>query len=150
MKSLVTALALALCLICQTGFALDGATVRFHLKDGTGKQGGVVFPNSKIVFYQYSNKAKWEADESVVLDAHAIDPVTFVVKGLPEGVYTFSAFQDLNHNGEHDRNLAGFPKEPFAISRIIKKLWSAPPWEEVNCQVKAGQTLDLDLFFKYQ
>lgn len=48
-----------------------------------------------------------------------------------EGNYVFAAFQDLNGNGELDRNMLGVPKEPFGFSKIMPSKWQSPSFEEV-------------------
>jgi uncharacterized protein (DUF2141 family) len=40
----------------------------------------------------------------------------FVFENIPEGHYAFVGYQDLNNNGNPDKNFLGIPKEPIALS----------------------------------
>lgn len=46
------------------------------------------------------------------------DDVNTTIKGLKPGTYAIAVIQDLNGNGELDRNFLGMPKEPLAFSVI--------------------------------
>lgn len=54
------------------------------------------------------------------------DSVTAKVEGLKPGTYAVAVIQDLNGNGELDRNAFGMPKEPLAFS-VIKKIPKGKP-----------------------
>ncbi len=43
-------------------------------------------------------------------------------QGVAPGRYAAVAFQDTNGNGRLDRNLVGYPKEPYAISNAPRGL----------------------------
>lgn len=46
------------------------------------------------------------------------DDVNTTIEGLKPGTYAIAVIQDLNGNGELDRNFLGMPKEPLAFSVI--------------------------------
>lgn len=46
------------------------------------------------------------------------DDVNATIEGLKPGTYAIAVIQDLNGNGELDRNFLGMPKEPLAFSVI--------------------------------
>ncbi len=52
--------------------------------------------------------------------------VTATVENLKPGIYAVAVIQDLNGNGELDRNAFGMPKEPLAFS-VIKKIPKGKP-----------------------
>jgi uncharacterized protein (DUF2141 family) len=48
------------------------------------------------------------------------DDVNTTIEGLKPGTYAIAVIQDLNGNGELDRNFLGMPKEPLAFSVITE------------------------------
>lgn len=54
------------------------------------------------------------------------DPVTTTITGLTPGIYAIAVIQDLNGNGELDRNLFGMPVEPLAFS-VIREIPKGKP-----------------------
>lgn len=54
------------------------------------------------------------------------DPVTTRITGLKPGIYAIAVIQDLNGNGELDRNLFGMPVEPLAFS-VIREIPKGKP-----------------------
>ena len=48
------------------------------------------------------------------------DDVNTTIEGLKPGTYAIAVIQDLNGNGELDRNFLGIPKEPLAFSVITE------------------------------
>lgn len=49
---------------------------------------------------------------------------------IPYGAYAIGVSHDLNGNGRLDRNLFGYPSEPFGFSRNFKPRFSAPSFED--------------------
>ena len=54
------------------------------------------------------------------------DDVNATIKGLKPGTYAIAVIQDLNGNGELDRNFLGMPKEPLAFS-VIREIPKGKP-----------------------
>ena len=78
------------------------------------------------------------ANASVTLGAEAAH--TELGMQLPAaGEYVIAAFQDLNGNGELDRNLLGVPTEPYGFSKLPPSKWRAPSFGEVATQVQGPQ-----------
>lgn len=48
------------------------------------------------------------------------DDVNATIENLKPGTYAVAVIQDLNGNGELDRNFLGMPKEPLAFSVITE------------------------------
>jgi uncharacterized protein (DUF2141 family) len=55
-----------------------------------------------------------------VLITNTVMVVTFT--DLPKGKYAVSAYQDINKNGQLDKNLFGIPKEKYGFSNKDNKL----------------------------
>lgn len=56
--------------------------------------------------------------------------VTVAWKDIPFGEYAIAVFQDLNNNKKLDKNLFGYPKEPFGFSKNFKPKLSAPNFND--------------------
>jgi uncharacterized protein (DUF2141 family) len=50
---------------------------------------------------------------------------------IPYGTYAISIYQDVNKNGELDRNFIGIPKEPIAFGNNYEPLGS-PKFESAS------------------
>ena len=59
-----------------------------------------------------------------------------VVVGLPAGRYVIAVYHDLNDNGKLDKNLVGYPKEPFGFSKNFRPILSAPSFEDCAIEIK--------------
>lgn len=55
------------------------------------------------------------------------------------GDYVFAAFQDLNGNGELDRNMLGVPTEPYGFSKAAPSKWRMPSFSEVATAAGGAQ-----------
>lgn len=64
--------------------------------------------------------------ESPKVPLTSADSVTAKIEGLKPGTYAVAVIQDLNGNGELDRNAFGMPQEPLAFS-VIKKIPKGKP-----------------------
>lgn len=58
------------------------------------------------------------------------DTVTFVFKGLQQGEYAITIYQDENNNGELDTNFLGIPQEPYAFSNNAAGRFGPPSFED--------------------
>lgn len=59
-----------------------------------------------------------------------------VVVGLPAGRYVIAIYHDLNDNGKLDKNMVGYPKEPFGFSKNFRPILSAPSFEDCAIEIK--------------
>ena len=59
---------------------------------------------------------------------------------LPEGLYAFGVFQDLNGNKVLDKSFIGYPKEPWGLSRNFKPRFAAPTFDDVSVQIKGDKS----------
>lgn len=71
----------------------------------------------------YDSEASFTADPMPVspkIPLTSADDVNTTIEGLKPGTYAIAVIQDLNGNGELDRNFLGMPKEPLAFSVITE------------------------------
>lgn len=59
---------------------------------------------------------------------------------LPPGRYAVRVFQDINRNGEIDRNLLGMPREPFGFSNDAMGSMGPPSFDQAAVTVDGGTT----------
>ncbi len=65
---------------------------------------------------------------------------------LPKaGSYVVAAFQDLNGNGELDRNMLGVPTEPYGFSKLPPSKWRAPSFGEVATRLAGSDSLTIEV-----
>ncbi len=62
------------------------------------------------------------------------------------GTYAIALFQDVNNNGRIDKNLIGYPKEPFGFSNDVRPRLAAPSFEDCAFRVMGkGATVSIKL-----
>ena len=49
---------------------------------------------------------------------------------IPFGEYAIAIYQDINNNGVLDKNVFGYPSEPFGFSKNFKPRFSAPDFDD--------------------
>lgn len=59
---------------------------------------------------------------------------------LPPGRYAVRVFQDINRNGEIDRNMLGMPREPFGFSNDAMGSMGPPSFDQAAVMVEDGTT----------
>lgn len=59
---------------------------------------------------------------------------------LEPGTYAVSMYHDVNDNGKIDKNLIGYPKEPFGFSNNFRPIVSAPKFKDCAFQHTAAGT----------
>ncbi len=65
---------------------------------------------------------------------------------LPYGSYAIAVFQDLNGNGELDKNTLGIPAEPYAFSNNPRAKWRPATFRETRFELRQPQlSLDIEL-----
>lgn len=63
---------------------------------------------------------------------------------LPEGTYALAFFQDLNGNGKLDKNMIGYPKEPFAFSNNAPANFGPPKWRDAVFKIESGTKMKIN------
>ncbi|MEY2932134.1 MAG: hypothetical protein RL033_2883 [Pseudomonadota bacterium] len=61
------------------------------------------------------------------------------------GIYALGAFLDVNDNGTLDRNLLGYPKEPYGVSNGARIRFFLPPSFDAAKVTYTGGELKLEL-----
>ncbi len=121
--------------------AQEQATLRVTV-EGLGQE------SPKVYVSVYAGDDSW-LGESPVARA-AIEPASGELSteiSLPLGEYAFSAFLDVNRNGELDTNFIGIPKEPVAVSNDARPSFGPPSYEDAKFDLgSAGiaQTIRLE------
>jgi uncharacterized protein (DUF2141 family) len=64
----------------------------------------------------------------------------FIFHNIPLGRYAITTHHDENMNGKMDRNLLGFPAEPWGLSNNPKVLFSVPDFDECSFEISQGKT----------
>lgn len=63
---------------------------------------------------------------------------------LPEGTYALAFFQDLNKNKKLDKNLVGYPKEPFSFSNNAPVVFGPPKWRDAVFKLAKPETMNIN------
>jgi uncharacterized protein (DUF2141 family) len=65
---------------------------------------------------------------------------------LPKGTYALAIFQDINNNNKLDKNVFGYPTEPFGFSRNFRPILGKPNFEDCSVVYKGdNSTLQIKL-----
>lgn len=65
---------------------------------------------------------------------------------VPPGTYAIAVYHDLNDNNKLDRNLVGYPKEPFGFSNNYRPRVAAPDFEDCAFELpEHGATISIRL-----
>ncbi|CAH0998689.1 hypothetical protein LEM8419_00035 [Neolewinella maritima] len=89
----------------------------------------------KVYVAAYASQAGFQnedfiANASASLDA-AADRTELALRVPERGRYVIAAFQDMNGNGELDRNFLGVPTEPYGFAKLPPSKWRSPSFTEV-------------------
>ena len=75
--------------------------------------------------------------------------VKVVFDNLPFGDYAAVSYHDINENSEIDRNFIGIPKEPVAVSRLTKKRFSVPKYQDAKIDFNQTKLIIKMQFVEY-
>ena len=133
MKKRITWLLLLLCYAGIRSLHAQTLTVSVHnIKPVSGNLMVGVF-NSEIGFPDvYYKGGKVQVADTVMV-------VTFT--GLPKGKYAVSVYQDINKNGQLDKNIFGIPKEKYGFSNKANK----PDYKESVFDFNDDRTIRITL-----
>ncbi len=70
---------------------------------------------------------------------------TLVEIELQHGIYGISVFQDLNENGELDKNWFGIPTEPYGFSNNAKGSFGPPDFEDCSFEFSEDMEINIKL-----
>ncbi|WP_425391403.1 DUF2141 domain-containing protein [Ekhidna sp.] len=91
----------------------------------------------KVALYNHEDHF---LSKEVMSDGKLIDSSTmeFSFKGLGQGTYAVSIYQDENDNGKLDANFMGIPSEPYAFSNNAKGMFGPPSFQDCQFEIKEG------------
>jgi len=118
----------------------DGATITVTVTNIPGAKGELLIGlyNSADTF------TVTPLEESPKVPLTSTDPVTVKFIGVEPGTYAIAVIQDLNQNGELDKNFIGIPKEPLAFSIITEIPRGKPDFEACSFEV-AAEDLEMEI-----
>jgi uncharacterized protein (DUF2141 family) len=80
-----------------------------------------------------------------IIPVQNTDNLKFTIE-VPKGLYAVAVFQDLNNNKKLDKNIVGFPKEPYGFSNDFRPKFSAPKFNDCYFDVGASpQTVHIKI-----
>ncbi len=108
---------------------------------------GLSDDSPKVYLSVYDNDDDWLGERTVL--TAVIDPAAgqrhFELR-LPPGSYAFSAYLDVNGNGELDSNFIGIPKEPVALSNNARPRFGPPKFKDARFELgEAGVSQQIQL-----
>jgi len=59
---------------------------------------------------------------------------------LPNGMYALAVFQDINNNNKLDKNVFGYPTEPFGFSRNFRPILGKPDFNDCSFTYSGDKT----------
>jgi uncharacterized protein (DUF2141 family) len=86
-------------------------------------------------------------DKQLLVDTVAVtnDNQKIIFDSLPPGVYGISIFQDLNEDGEMEKNFIGYPLEPYGFSNNLRPVLKAPRFKEAALDYD-GEYLEVEIY----
>jgi len=75
--------------------------------------------------------------------------VKVIFTNIPFGNYAAVSYHDINENSEIDKNFIGLPKEPVAVSRVTKKQFSLPNFNDAKIDFNQAEMVVKLQFLKY-
>lgn len=73
----------------------------------------------------------------------SMEPLQYQFTQLLEGEYAIAIFHDENGNQTLDTNFVGMPTEGYGFSNNVRKLFSAPSFEEAKFSVQDDMNLSI-------
>ena len=65
---------------------------------------------------------------------------------LDPGDYAIALYHDINNNNQLDKNMVGYPKEPFGFSNNVRPVLSAPNFKDCAFKVSgASKSISITL-----
>ena len=101
---------------------------------------GLVSETAPVRAALFGSKAGWDGEEPPLRTA-VLEPsdgaCTWALAGLAPGELALRVFQDLDGDGELDRDERGRPREPYGFSGSRKGLFGPPGWKKVRFELGA-------------
>jgi uncharacterized protein (DUF2141 family) len=99
-------------------------------------------PKGAIMVALYDSEASYKASRPTAANRVEVagPTVTKVFQGLKPGRYAIQSYQDLNGDGQLNRNPLGMPTEPFAFSNNAPPRFGPAAWSDAAFDVGPGET----------
>lgn len=122
-------------IVCMTVASIAQNSLQIHIKNIELIEGKIMLQLStdSLIFKSDSAQDFYVSEETVVSSKTIV-----VFNDLPDGVYAFAVYQDLNENGKLDRKKFGIPAEPFAFSNDALGKFGPPKFSEASFELKSG------------
>ena len=78
---------------------------------------------------------------SLILPPAGKAAVSGQLEQLPYETYALAVFQDMNNNGQLDKNALGIPTEPYAFSNNPTVKWRTPAFREAAVNVNQAEQI---------
>jgi uncharacterized protein (DUF2141 family) len=97
----------------------------------------------RVAFYKKAND--FLEDKSIVFakefKVNQKGEVSATWSDVPYGEYAFAIYQDKNGNKKLDKNIVGYPNEPFAFSKNVKPKFAAPDFEDCKIVFSSNNSI---------
>jgi uncharacterized protein (DUF2141 family) len=70
---------------------------------------------------------------------------TLLLIDVEPGNYAIAIYQDLNANGELDKNFFMIPSEPYGFSNNYRPVFKGPEWSDVVFEAIEDQLIEVEL-----
>jgi uncharacterized protein (DUF2141 family) len=96
--------------------------------------------NMRVAFYKKGSGFPKEGSITFAKELKVIQPGELAVNftDIPYGEYAIAVFQDKNQNQKIDKNLLGYPVEPFGFSKNFKPRFSEPDFSDCSVLISAS------------
>jgi len=118
----------------------DHVTVNVHITNVENSDSHLMV----AVFSHYSNfltERMYRTERIEVTDFTE----TYVKFNVQPGEYAIAVFQDINKNGDLDKNIFSYPTEPFGFSNNYRPTIKPPHWTDVAFQADEDRTIEVEL-----
>lgn len=129
MQSVILVRTLASIVLLGASLASQAASIEVKVQGVVGGKGQV-----KVAV---CDKATFLKNCVHTASAPALQGETVVtVRDVPPGTWAVLSYQDVNDNGELDRNVIGIPKENYGFSRDARGRFGPPSFEDAAFEVR--------------
>ena len=90
--------------------------------------------NLRVAFYKKGSAFPKEGSTTYAREVKVsqVGEMSLSFTDIPFGEYAIAVFQDKNQNQKIDKNLVGYPTEPFGFSKNFKPKFSEPEFSDCN------------------
>lgn len=128
-----------LLMLCASSTSLHHLTVEVsYIKPMKGKVMLAIY-REKDDFPERDARFKW-----LIVSPHGTSAIG-VFNDLPNGKYAIAAFLDENKNLYLDKNMVGYPTEPFGFSNNARVKFSAPTFEDAAIELHTDRKIQIKL-----